>query len=81
MPRNPQVSQAPTEGASEERFFFHLSNFKHRETPTIGAYVVFGLAPGISNEKRLQAVGVRLATSEEVKQNVQQASPKTEVRP
>jgi cold shock CspA family protein len=49
-----------------QQYFFHWSNFWNRETPAIGAFVVFGLAPGISQGKKVQAVGIRFATSEEV---------------
>ena len=58
--------KSPLEAPSQEQFFFHNSNFKNGETPAIGAYVVFGLAPGIAEGKRLQAVGMRFATSQEV---------------
>ena len=56
----------PTEAPTQEQFFFHYSNLKNGETPAIGAYVVFGLAPGITEGKRPQAVGIRFATSQEV---------------
>jgi cold shock CspA family protein len=58
--------KSPTEAPSQEQFFFHYSNFKHGEIPAIGAYVVFGLAPGIAAGKKPQAVGIRFATSREV---------------
>jgi len=59
-------SKSPTEAPSQEQFFFHHSNFKNGETPAIGAYVSFGLAPGIAEGKKSQAVGIRFATSHEV---------------
>ena len=49
-----------------QQYFFHWSHMRHRETPAIGAFVVFGLAPGVSEGKKVQAVGVRFATSDEV---------------
>jgi cold shock CspA family protein len=55
-----------TEAPSQEQFFFHYSNFRNGETPAIGAYVSFGLAPGISEGKKPQAVGIRFAASHEV---------------
>ena len=59
--------KSPTEGLSQEQFFFHYSNFRNlNETPVIGAFVVFVLAPGISEGKKPQAVGIRFATSQEV---------------
>ena len=58
--------KSPSEALSQEQFFFHYSNFKNGETPAIGAYVVFGLAPGITEGKKPQAVGIRFATSQEV---------------
>jgi cold shock CspA family protein len=59
--------KSPTEGLSQEQFFFHYSNFQNRnETPVIGAFVVFVLAPGIAEGKKPQAVGIRFATSQEV---------------
>jgi len=58
--------KSPTEGLSQEQFFFHHSNFRNGETPAMGAFVVFGIAPGISEGKKPQAVGIRFATSQEV---------------
>lgn len=59
--------KSPTEGLSQEQFFFHYSNFLNRnEVPVIGAFVVFGIAPGIAEGKKPQAVGIRFATSSEV---------------
>ncbi len=58
--------KSPTEAPSQEEFFFHYSSFKNGEIPAIGAYVVFGLAPGIAEGKKIQAIGVRFATSREV---------------
>jgi cold shock CspA family protein len=57
---------SPTEAQTQEQFFFHYTNFKNGETPAIGAFVVFGLAPGIAEGKKSQAVGIRFATSQEV---------------
>ena len=54
------------EGPSQEKFFFHFTNFKDGETPAPGVYVVFGLAPGIEAGKKPQAVGIRFATEQEV---------------
>ena len=58
--------KSPTEAPSQEQYFFHWSSFRNRETPAIGAYVSFGLAPGIAEGKKPQAVGIRFATSQEV---------------
>jgi cold shock CspA family protein len=58
--------KSPTEAPTQEQFFFHYSNFKSGETPAIGAYVVFGLASGIAEGKKAQAVGIRFATSQEI---------------
>ena len=58
--------KSPTEAPSQEEFFFHYSNFRNGETPALGAFVVFGLAPGIAEGKKPQAVGIRFATSMEV---------------
>jgi cold shock CspA family protein len=55
-----------TESPSQEQFFFHYSNFTSGEIPAIGAYVVFGLAPGIAEGKKTQAVGIRFAAPHEV---------------
>ena len=60
------LPKSPTEAPSQEQYFFHHSNFKNGETPAIGAYVSFGLGPGIEEGKKLQAVGIRFATSQEV---------------
>jgi hypothetical protein len=53
-------------GQIQQQYFFHLSNFIPGEAPVIGAYVVFGLADGIAEGKRVQAVGIRLATAREI---------------
>jgi cold shock CspA family protein len=58
--------KSPTAARGQEQFFFHYSNFRNGETPAVGAYVSFGLAPGISEGKKPQAVGIRFATSQEV---------------
>jgi cold shock CspA family protein len=58
--------QSPTEAPSQEQYFFHHSNFRDGATPAIGAYVSFGLAPGIAEGKKPQAVGIRFATHHEV---------------
>src|SRR5882762_8098075 len=77
--------KSPTEAPHQEHFFFHHSNFRNGETPAIGAYVSFGLAPGIAEGKKSQAVGIRFATSQEVASidaglNALVISQKTEVR-
>ena len=77
--------KSPTEAPSQEQYFFHHSNFRNGETPAIGAYVSFGLAPGIAEGKKSQAVGIRFATSQEVGLvdagvNALATSQKTEVR-
>jgi cold shock CspA family protein len=54
------------EAPSSVQYFFHHSNFRNGEIPAIGAYVIFGLAPGIAEGKKSQAVGIRFATSQEV---------------
>jgi hypothetical protein len=53
-------------GNIQQQYFFHLSNFIPGEAPVIGAYVVFGLADGIAEGKRVQAVGIRLATARDI---------------
>ena len=58
--------KSPLEAPSQEQFFFHHSNFRNGETPALGAFVVFGLAPGIAEGKKPQAVAIRFATSVEV---------------
>jgi cold shock CspA family protein len=58
--------KCPTEAPSQEQFFFHYSNFRNGETPAIGAYVVFGLAPGIAEGTKPHAVGIRFATVQEI---------------
>jgi hypothetical protein len=53
-------------GKVQQQYFFHQSNFTYGEAPVIGAYFVFGLADGITEGKRLQAVGIRLATARDI---------------
>jgi cold shock CspA family protein len=59
-------AKSSSEAPSQVQYFFHYSNFKNGETPAIGAYVSFGLAPGIAEGKKPQAIGIRFATSQEV---------------
>jgi cold shock CspA family protein len=77
--------KSPTQAPSQEQFFFHYSNFRNGETPALGAYVAFGLAPGIAEGKKPQAVGIRFATSREIGSiaagvNALAISQETEVR-
>ena len=58
--------KSPKEAAHQEKFFFHHSNFTHGETPVVGAFVIFVLGPGVTEGKKLQAVGVRFATPQEI---------------
>src|SRR5258707_15342506 len=53
-------------GTVQQQYFFHQSNFVNAEAPVLGAYVVFGLADGIAEGKRVQAVGIRLATARDI---------------
>ena len=53
-------------GTAQQQYFFHQSNFVDGEAPVIGAYVAFGLADGIAEGKRVQAVGIRLATARDI---------------
>lgn len=53
-------------GKTQQQYFFHQTNFTNSESPTLGAYVVFGLADGIAEGKRVQAVGIRLATAGDI---------------
>ena len=53
-------------GRVQQQYFFHQSNFANNEAPALGAYVVFGLADGIAEGKKVQAVGVRLATARDI---------------
>jgi cold shock CspA family protein len=64
--------KSPLEAASREEFFFHGSNMRNHETPGIGAYVTFAIAPGLPG-KRPQAVSVRFATVEEVQRTLKTA--------
>jgi len=53
-------------GRVQQQYFFHQSNFVNAEAPVLGAYVVFGLGDGIAEGKRVQAVGIRLATARDI---------------
>jgi len=70
--------KSPTQEPIQERFFFHHSQMRDGATPILGAFVVFGLAPGITAGKKPQAVGIRFATTQEIAEAM---SPKSEVRP
>jgi cold shock CspA family protein len=61
-----------TENAAvtQQQYFFHHSNFTKHQVPVVGAFCVFELGAAFAIGKKLQAVGVRFATAEEIaKQN------------
>jgi cold shock CspA family protein len=65
-----------TEGDAtvQQQFFFHVSNFAKHETPTLGGIVCFNLGTPIAEGKKIQAVGIRYATPQDVQQS--QIAPK-----
>jgi hypothetical protein len=62
------ITVANTEGSTtfQTQYFFHHSNFDG--TPVLGAIVVFNLGDPVAIGKKIQAVGVRYATSAEIEQ-------------
>ena len=66
-----RTPQSPNKGTSAEQFFFHHSNFKSErgEIPQLGAFVTFALADAIAQGKKVQAVGVRFATAEDIRRD------------
>jgi cold shock CspA family protein len=54
------------EALSQEQFFFHHSQFTKGEVPVLGAYVVFTLGEPYAAGRKVQAVGVRFATTKEI---------------
>jgi cold shock CspA family protein len=58
--------QSILEAPSQKQYFFHHSNFTKYEVPVLGAYVVFSLGAPFSAGQKVQAVGVRFATAQEI---------------
>ena len=50
------------------QYFLHNSNFTKGENPVLGAFVVFHLGEPFALGKKVQAVGARFATAEEIAQ-------------
>jgi len=62
------ITVANTDGRAtfQTQYFFHHSNFDG--TPVLGAIVVFNLGDPVAIGKKIQALGVRYATSAEIEQ-------------
>lgn len=61
----------PDTGATfQTQYFFHMSNFEKNQAPVLDALVSFNLGQPMSKlNKRVQAVNVRFASPEEIKQD------------
>jgi hypothetical protein len=60
------VANTDGSGTFQTQYFFHHSNCDG--TPVLGAIVVFNLGDPVAIGKKIQAVGVRFATSAEIEQ-------------
>ena len=58
------------ERPSQIQYFFHHSHFTKGEVPVLGAYAVFELGEPFAIGKKVQAVGVRFATAEEIARHI-----------
>jgi|SRR6267378_5190019 len=50
----------------QQQYFFHHSNFTKNQVPVVGAFCVFELGEPFAVGRKVQAVGVRFATAEEI---------------
>ena len=54
----------------QQQYFFHHSNFTKNQVPVLGAFCIFELGEPFATGKKLQAVGVRFATAEEIAKHI-----------
>ena len=59
---------SPSEAPNSETYFFHNSNFSKGDVPILGAYVVFNLGQSVRPDKPVQAINVRFATADDIRQ-------------
>jgi cold shock CspA family protein len=59
---------SPFEQPYQQQYFFHHSNFTKCEVPLVGAFVMLRLGEPFADGKKVQAVGVRFATANEIAQ-------------
>ena len=72
------VSVKESGGTFQEQYFFHHSNFvnfKKGEVPMLGGIVTFNLGDPLAEGKKIQAVGVKYATAEEIVEHERRLSP------
>jgi cold shock CspA family protein len=50
----------------QQQYFFHHSNFTKQQVPVLGAFCVFELGAPFAVGRKVQAIGVRFATAEEI---------------
>ena len=62
------VASTDSNGAFQQQYFFHHSNFRSSETPLLGGIVVFNLGEPVAIGKKIQAIGIRYATPAEIEQ-------------
>ena len=55
---------------TQQQYFFHHSNFTKNQVPVLGAFCIFELGEPFAIGKKLQAVGVRFATAEEIAKHI-----------
>jgi hypothetical protein len=54
----------------QQQYFFHHSNFTKNQVPVLGAFCVFQLGEPYGIGRKIQAVGVRFATAEEIAKHI-----------
>jgi cold shock CspA family protein len=62
------VANTDGNGTFQQQYFFHHSNFRAGETPVLGGIVVFSLGEPVAIGKKIQAVGLRYATTAEIEE-------------
>jgi hypothetical protein len=60
------VSTIENGAVVQQQYFFHHSNFTKNQVPVLGAFCVFQLGEPFGIGRKIQAVGVRFATAEEI---------------
>jgi cold shock CspA family protein len=62
---------AVTDGAvTQQQVFFHHSHFTKNQVPVLGAFCIFELGEPFAEGRKIQAVGVRFATAEEIAKHI-----------
>jgi hypothetical protein len=66
------VSTVTENGAvAQQQYFFHHSHFTKNQVPVLGAFCVFEIGAPFAIGRKIQAVGVRFATAEEIAKHLE----------